>query len=54
MGSEGTLGFVASAVFRTVEVPRHTATDRTCEIGMKRATGRPYRHVLELLDDATS
>ena len=30
------------------------ATDRTCEIGMTRATGRPYRHVLDLLDDATS
>lgn len=27
--------------------------NRTCELGMTRATGRPYRHVLQLLDDAT-
>ncbi|GAA1160863.1 FAD-binding and (Fe-S)-binding domain-containing protein [Ornithinicoccus hortensis] len=34
----------------------HTAyvsSNRTCEIGMTRATGRPYRHVLELLLHAT-
>lgn len=39
-------------------VARHSATayaslNRTCELGMTRATGHPYRHVLELLDSAT-
>jgi D-lactate dehydrogenase len=32
----------------------HASLNRTCELGMTRATGRPYRHVLEVLDDATS
>ncbi len=27
------------------------SSNRTCELGMTRATGQPYRHVLELLDD---
>jgi len=27
--------------------------NRPCEIAMTRATGRPYRHILELLDQAT-
>ena len=27
----------------------HAACNRTCELGMTRATGQPYRHVLELL-----
>ncbi|MCR1781895.1 FAD-binding oxidoreductase [Nocardioides carbamazepini] len=30
----------------------YASLNRTCEIGMTRATGRPYRHVLELLLDA--
>ena len=30
----------------------HASANRTCEIGMTRATGRPYRHVLELLAEA--
>ena len=29
----------------------YVSSNRTCEIGMSRATGQPYRHVLELLDD---
>jgi len=29
------------------------SANRTCEIGMSRATGLPYRHVLELLERAT-
>lgn len=29
----------------------HASTNRTCELGMTRATGKPYRHVLQLLDD---
>ncbi|MEU6422660.1 FAD-binding and (Fe-S)-binding domain-containing protein [Streptomyces spiralis] len=32
----------------------YASCNRTCEMGMTRATGRPYRHVLELLDEATS
>lgn len=31
----------------------HASCNRTCEIGMTRATGMPYRHVLELLEEAT-
>ncbi|MCG2802299.1 MAG: FAD-binding oxidoreductase [Cellulomonas sp.] len=27
----------------------HASCNRTCELGMTRATGKPYRHVLELL-----
>nr|WP_205547945.1 FAD-binding and (Fe-S)-binding domain-containing protein [Leucobacter sp. wl10] len=32
---------------------RHASCNRTCELGMTRATNRPYRHVLELLEEAT-
>lgn len=32
----------------------HASVNRTCEIGMARATGQPYRHLLELLADATA
>lgn len=31
----------------------HASTNRTCELGMTRATGREYEHVLELLERAT-
>jgi D-lactate dehydrogenase len=31
----------------------HASVNRTCEIGMTRATGRPYRHLLELLEEVT-
>lgn len=31
----------------------HASTNRTCELGMTRATGRSYEHVLELLERAT-
>jgi D-lactate dehydrogenase len=44
-------------------VRRHTApvkdaiayasVNRTCELGMARATGRPYRHLLQVLEEAT-
>ena len=27
--------------------------NRTCELGMTRATGHPYRHLLEVLEEAT-
>lgn len=29
------------------------SANRTCEIGMSRATGRPYRHVVEVLEEVT-
>ncbi|MET8805842.1 (Fe-S)-binding protein, partial [Streptomyces sp. NPDC004546] len=32
----------------------YASCNRTCEMGMTRATGRPYRHVLELLDEGTA
>ncbi|NUU05031.1 FAD-binding and (Fe-S)-binding domain-containing protein [Leifsonia sp. C5G2] len=35
------------------EFAAYASANRTCELGMTRATGRPYRHILELLDDAT-
>ncbi|MFS0734152.1 FAD-binding and (Fe-S)-binding domain-containing protein [Microbacterium sp. 1P10UB] len=31
----------------------HASCNRTCEVGMTRATGSEYRHVLELLEEAT-
>ncbi|HEY1099459.1 MAG TPA: (Fe-S)-binding protein [Myxococcota bacterium] len=31
----------------------HASLNRTCELGMTRATGVGYRHVLELLDEVT-
>ena len=31
----------------------HASCNRTCELGMSRATGAPYRHILELLNDIT-
>lgn len=31
----------------------HASCNRTCELGMTRATGAEYRHVLELLEEAT-
>ncbi|MDR0849518.1 MAG: (Fe-S)-binding protein, partial [Propionibacteriaceae bacterium] len=27
----------------------HASCNRTCELGMTRATGKPYQHILELL-----
>ncbi|MCH8563641.1 FAD-binding oxidoreductase [Nesterenkonia sp. YGD6] len=41
-----------AAEVRSVRAAVHASTNRTCEIGMTRATGEPYRHILELLDDA--
>ncbi len=31
----------------------YVSCNRTCEIGMTRATGHPYQHVLEVLDRVT-
>ncbi len=35
------------------EFDGYVSNNRTCEIGMSRATGHQYRHILELVDDAT-
>ncbi|HEY4605977.1 MAG TPA: FAD-linked oxidase C-terminal domain-containing protein, partial [Blastococcus sp.] len=49
----------ASATYAEARaVRRHRATayasvNRTCELGMTRATGHPYQHVLEVLDEVT-
>ncbi|WP_328808048.1 FAD-binding and (Fe-S)-binding domain-containing protein [Nonomuraea antri] len=32
----------------------HASLNRTCELGLTRATGMTYRHVLELLDEVTT
>ncbi|AYY12025.1 FAD-binding oxidoreductase [Actinobacteria bacterium YIM 96077] len=37
-----------------VDVTGYVSSNRTCEMGMARATGEEYHHVLELLDTATS
>lgn len=34
------------------EFDAYASVNRTCELGLTRATGRPYRHVLEVLADA--
>ncbi|WP_174189374.1 FAD-linked oxidase C-terminal domain-containing protein [Nocardia barduliensis] len=41
----------AAATLRA-DAAAHASLNRTCELGMTRATGLPYRHVLEILADA--
>ena len=36
------------------EFSAYASTNLTCEIGMTRATGHPYQHLLELVDQVTS
>lgn len=36
-----------------MEASAHASCNRTCELGMTRATGVQYRHVLELLEEVT-
>jgi D-lactate dehydrogenase len=42
-----------SAEARAGEFDAYASCNRTCEIGMTRATGHEYQHILELLDHAT-
>jgi D-lactate dehydrogenase len=42
-----------AAEVAAIAADAHASCNRTCEIGMTRATGQPYRHVLELLAAAT-
>ncbi|WP_426738213.1 FAD-binding and (Fe-S)-binding domain-containing protein [Plantibacter sp. 2H11-2] len=39
---------------RRAAAEAHGSVNRTCELGMTRATGKPYRHVLQILDDTLS
>jgi D-lactate dehydrogenase len=38
---------------RAADADAHASVNRTCEIAMTRATGRPYVHILELLERVT-
>lgn len=38
---------------RTLDSTAHASCNRTCELGMARATGKSYVHILELLEQAT-
>ena len=42
-----------AAEVRSSGAAAHASCNRTCELGMTRATGEEYRHVLELLAEAT-
>ena len=42
-----------AAEVRAVTADAHVSSNRTCEIGMSRATGRDYRHALEVLEELT-
>ncbi len=42
-----------AAEVRALDADAYASCNRTCEIGMSRATGKEYRHVLELLEEAT-
>ena len=42
-----------AAEVQAAEADAHASLNRTCELGMTRATGSPYHHVLELLERAT-
>ena len=42
-----------AAEVRAYAADAHASCNRTCELGMSRAVGMPYRHVLTLLEKAT-
>ena len=42
-----------AADVKAMRATAHASCNRTCELGMTRATGEPYRHVLELLEELT-
>ncbi|TDD19403.1 FAD-binding oxidoreductase, partial [Nonomuraea diastatica] len=39
---------------KTGDFAAHASLNRTCELGLTRATARMYHHLLELLDQATA
>jgi len=42
-----------SRAVRSAGAAAHASVNRTCEIGMTRATGHPYSHLLEVLEQVT-
>jgi D-lactate dehydrogenase len=42
-----------AAEVRAIDGDAHASCNRTCELGMTRATGKEYRHILELLLEAS-
>ncbi|MDF2562880.1 MAG: oxidoreductase [Microbacterium sp.] len=44
---------IAAAEGERGDFAAFVSANRTCEIGMTRATGRPYRHVIEILEELT-
>jgi D-lactate dehydrogenase len=43
-----------AAEVRAAETASYASINRTCELGMTRATGRDYEHILQVLDRATA
>lgn len=41
----------AAAVRRHAPAAAYASVNRTCELGMTIATGQPYRHLLEVLEE---
>jgi D-lactate dehydrogenase len=39
-----------AAEVRAGNAAAYASVNRTCELGMTRATGQPYQHVLQVLD----
>lgn len=42
-----------AAEVATTDADAYASANRTCELGLMRAMGRPYRHILELLEEST-
>jgi len=42
-----------AAQVAAMDATAHASCNRTCELGMTRATGKAYRHILELLEERT-
>jgi D-lactate dehydrogenase len=42
-----------AAAVQAGDFAAHASVNRTCELGLTRATGKPYHHLLELLDQCT-
>ncbi|MEV5848437.1 FAD-binding and (Fe-S)-binding domain-containing protein [Streptomyces sp. NPDC051985] len=51
--SAATAPQAAEVAARSEEFTAYASCNRTCELGMTRATGKPYQHLLELVERAT-
>ncbi|MFF2054044.1 FAD-binding and (Fe-S)-binding domain-containing protein [Leifsonia sp. NPDC058194] len=47
------VGVLAAEAAAAGTVTAYASANRTCELGMSRATGQRYRHILELVEEAT-